>query len=239
MLTNIQKEFLGNKPNFTTGQNIRHKIQFALSSSVKWFQLALSQTYSKRLNERELTQEFVSILNRQFIDLAYPFVAQVEYIDIHTPSANTKKTVDFAIISSEQGAVTKSLYSIEAKRLPTGTGKREQEYVCGYFPNGTPSGGIQRFKTKDHGAGLCECALLGYVEENDFDYWINLINNWIKENANNNNNQWSTNEQIEKLEKHITDKYSISSSIIQREKDTLNLLHFWVDITDYTTLFNK
>jgi len=74
-------------------------------------------------------------------------------------------------VSAEQGVSKIKLYTIEAKRLPTGTGIREKEYIYGSFSSGSPSGGIQRFKTGDHGYGLPKSALLGYVEEYDFSYW--------------------------------------------------------------------
>lgn len=53
---------------------------------------------------------------------------------------------------------------IECKRLPTPGGKdREREYVSGFHANGSPTGGIQRFKLGLHGGQVHDAAMIGYV----------------------------------------------------------------------------
>lgn len=187
---------------------------------------------TKRLDEEGFSQEYVTALNRSLIHNPKGIITAPDYKDFYTVGANPVKRVDFAFVSSEQGASKNKLYTIEAKRLPTGVGKREREYVTGYFDSGSPSGGIQRFKTGDHGYGLSKSALLGYVENDDFISWHNAVNSWIIDNALESPEEWSKTERLQEIVIDKSQIFSVSRSIANRNTpdDCIDLFHLWIKI---------
>jgi hypothetical protein len=230
MTTSSINNQLKNRPDFDQSHKPDHIYEKVLIVAIPWFLKSItSQDFNSELNEKRYTQEFVICLNRTLKDLEYPLVVQIEYHDVHTEGADTNRAVDFAFIFDEQGASTKSLYSVEAKRLPTG-GNREREYVWGYFKSGSPCGGIQRFKTGDHGQGLPGCGLLGYVENEDFGHWFAAINNWITDKVKESPAEWNENELLKNLQVHPDGRYSTSHSIGERESGIVKLFHLWIKI---------
>lgn len=115
------------------------------------------------------------------------------------------------------------IFTIEAKLLPTPPKKdrNEFEYVYG---NGA---GIQRFKEGKHGVDnndnqLPENGLLAYINNEDFQYWVEKINKWILDAG------WDKSEQLQKsnfstIAKHI-------SNHIRSNSSSLTLHHFWVKV---------
>lgn len=110
----------------------------------------------------------------------------------HETLQTAGRTVDIgahpADVTVTIGARPFSIYEpflvIECKRLPTPGGRRrEREYVSGLHENGSPTGGIQRFKLGLHGSTVESAAMIGYVEDHDFRYWHDAINSWINELA--------------------------------------------------------
>lgn len=219
-------------PNFTHSCKLDNMFEIILVETIDGFLQGLNSSRpTKKMNEKIFTQNFVTEINRTLIKKTRGVVACYDHNDIYTVGANPNKCVDFAFTTSEQGAMPKSLYAVEAKRLPTGAGKREREYIHGFFKNGSPSGGIQRFKTGDHGYGLRESGLLGYVEENDFNCWHETVNEWINDNA----EQvvgWSKDEKLEDIYIDSTLNYSISRSVAYRATDAINLFHLWIKIPE-------
>ncbi|MCL2651417.1 MAG: hypothetical protein FWD60_10400 [Candidatus Azobacteroides sp.] len=218
-------------PNFTYSHKLENIFEAALVETVPEFLYGLV-TYSKtrRLDESGFSQEFVTALNRCLCNDPKGILAISEYRDYYTIGANPVKRVDIAFVSSEQGASIKKLYTVEAKRLPTGSGERENEYVYGFFNSGSPSGGIQRFKTGDHGFRLSKSGLLGYIEANDCFYWYNTINKWIQDKVKKLPEEWKDDEQLKEFEYDITHNYSISRSIAYRSTDSIELFHLWIKI---------
>jgi len=218
-------------PNFTHSHKLENIFETVLVETVPEFLYGLV-TYSRtrHLDESGLSQEFVTALNRCLCNNPKGILAVPEYRDYYTIGANPVKRVDIAFVSSEQGASINKLYTVEAKRLPTGTGDREKEYVYGFFNSGSPSGGIQRFKTGDHGFGLLRSGLLGYIEANDCSYWFSTINKWIEEKAKELPEEWKDDEQLQDFEFDTIHNYSISHSIAFRPTDSIELFHLWIKI---------
>jgi hypothetical protein len=218
-------------PNFTYSFKLEDVYERTLIEAVPEFIHGLiSYKRTKSLDEEGFSQEYVTALNRCLINNPKGILAIPEYKDFYTVDANPVKRVDIAFVSSEQGASKIKLYTVEAKRLPTGTGIREREYIYGSFRNGSPSGGIQRFKTGDHGCGLPKSALLGYVEENNFSYWYKTINDWIEVMAEELQGEWNINEQLQKFDIDTNQNCFISRSLACREFDTIDLFHLWIKI---------
>lgn len=92
---------------------------------------------------------------------------------------------------------------IECKRLPTPGGKdREREYVSGFHSNGSPTGGIQRFKLSLHGSQVEVAAVVGYIEKHDSNHWHKEINQWLADLVSNpraDGARWSLSEQLQEL----------------------------------------
>jgi hypothetical protein len=200
-------------------------IKYAIISTISEYipHITKLKKKNKNFNENQYTQEFVAILNRTLLYLDLPYCAGREYIDIHTPNANTQRTVDFYFYSSEYEESTKSIYSFEAKRLPTFPTEREKEYVIGCKKN---KGGIERFINEEHGKGLSECGLIAFVEDKTLDYWFSRINSWIielKDSAN-----WWRCGHLTDFEDH--EIYAKSYSCIKRTKLDMILFHLWINI---------
>lgn len=70
---------------------------------------------------------------------------------------------------------------IEAKRLPTPNARNrdEREYVYVDHSRYEGNGGIERFKLNRHGEGLPISIMIGYVQEGDFNMWLEKVNNWL------------------------------------------------------------
>lgn len=173
------------------------------------------------LNETQYAQEFVAELERTLRKMEIPLCVQREYSDIYTEGADTQRAVDFYFYPAEQGTSKKSLFSVEAKRLPApGGSEREKEYVLG------AGGGIERFKIEAHGKGLPNCGMLAFVEKQNFAHWYSTINSWITDATL--SKFWSVEECLTDFTSHET--WAKSVSIVKRASDNLNLLHFWINI---------
>lgn len=219
-----------NVPAFTPSVKLENMYEKILVENIPVFLQDISNGFfTKKLNEEGFTQEFTSVLNRSLANHYRGVIVVSEFKDYYS-GGNPAKRVDFVFISSVQNASKKSLYAVEAKRLPTGKGAREIEYVVGYCDCGGPSGGIQRFKTNDHGYGLPKSALLGYIEQDDFLYWYNTINGWILNKATELPQEWQNCECLNNIEIDPDKTYSISRSIAKRIPDEIDLFHLWVKI---------
>lgn len=223
----------GGTPNFVHSQKLDNIYEEALVDAIPEFIHGLVDFPKTRpLDESGFSQEFMIALNRCLCSNPKGILAVSEYKDVYTIGANPIKRVDIAFISSILSSSKIKLYTVEAKRLPTGKGNREREYVCGFFANGSPSGGIQRFKTGDHGYGLSKSALLGYIEEYDFLYWKKKINEWISEKAIENSKEWHAEEQLTNINiGNCNQQFSLLKSIAHRESsDNIELFHLWIKV---------
>ncbi|OJV44923.1 MAG: hypothetical protein BGO29_08375 [Bacteroidales bacterium 36-12] len=218
-------------PRFTYSPKLDDIYETSLFGAIPDFIHGLKEySKTKKLNEEELSQEYFIALSRYLCENPKGILAVSEYKDFYTVGSNPKKRVDIAFISSEQGSSKTKLYTVEAKRLPTGTGQREQEYIYG-FNKKTPTGGIQRFKTGDYGFGLSKSALLGYVEEKSFTYWYETINSWIVDKAKKLPAEWKDNEQLQNFDIDLSQNCSVCHSVAHRKSDSIELFHLWIKIT--------
>jgi len=118
------------------------------------------------------------------------------------------------------------IFTIEVKLLPTpkGSGKQkrdEHEYVYG---NGA---GIQRFKEGNHGRDnldnlLHENAMIGFLKENDFNFWLGKINQWIRDA------KWDESELLEKA--HFQSTAKLKSKHGRSNSPDFILHHFWIKV---------
>jgi hypothetical protein len=108
---------------------------------------------------------------------------------LFTPEARAsgQRRIDMAVMSSEKIVLAARTYTkyetvlaIECKRLPAPTRDREREYVSG---GDKTTGGIQRFKLSEHGAGLPVAVMVGYIQRETAQIWLEKINGWLVEMA--------------------------------------------------------
>lgn len=111
-----------------------------------------------------------------------------------------------------------SIFDIECKRLNTQLSHVKQ-YVYGN------TGGIQRFKLNQHGTNLPFSAMIGYVENQTSEYWVEQINMWITDLCNNESDlSWSIDECLVKTDKeYFTSNHG-------RDKGSIRLFHFFKQI---------
>ena len=193
----------------------------------------------KDTNEKGISQQLCIFLNRRASK--YPFFFHSEFMEDVT--SGTSAQVDIGTISRDEKIVISdneygeddSFFSIETKRLPTPGSDREKEYVIGHSK---PCGGIERFKKGIHGSRLKYAAIIGYIQNNNFDYWFLTINSWINELIKeDNNNFWNNEDALQKLQEQNSNLITelLSYNLRRRTNfpdDKIMLYHFWINFTD-------
>lgn len=125
---------------------------------------------------------------------------------------------------------------IEAKILPTPLSKdrQETEYVC--YRNVKKQGGIERFKTGVHASKTPLCIMFAYIQKDDFLFWFNKVNSWIKEEINISSNsslEWHNEDllvQQNEFNKINVAKYcSVHTRIAPLTK--IKLTHYWIGLS--------
>lgn len=100
------------------------------------------------------------------------------------------------IIEGRRHTCYDTIFPIECKRLPTpsGSDRDPREYV--HTANST-TGGIQRFKGGFHGKAHRFGAMIAYVQEHSFAYWMKEINTWVRDLAKSEGPPWSADDQLQ------------------------------------------
>jgi hypothetical protein len=133
------------------------------------------------------------------------------------------------IIEGRRHTQFDALFPIECKRLPTPKEKDrdEREYVTSET---STTGGIQRFKFGHHGAAHNFAAMIGYVQEQSFPYWLDKVNSWILDLAARAKSDWSNSEILKLLNDDSATGTSTFSSRHERKGglDVCELQHLWV-----------
>jgi len=174
----------------------------------------------KPLNENKLTQVLVEQINAVLSEKEFSILAQNQYSDLFY---GTKGIPDFYFYESEKGKVNKPLFIVESKILPAPPPKtREKEYVIGENKNG----GIERFKIEKHGKGLNKCGIVGFVENERFEFWKDKVNSWIND-LSSNDDFWNKDEKII-IKEHTKISAFLHSIAHRKEENDLLLYHFWI-----------
>lgn len=187
-------------------------------------------------NEKGLTQKLVHMLTIYALREYHPFCFEKEYMEV--PERGDSPQVDIAAIRTfEEGIVLgakayegESFFSMEAKRLAKLGSNRLMEYLIGRSEKGkyNSCGGVERFKQRIHGRNLDYGAIIGYVQENDFVYWYELINSWVEELINKkipSPVNWLPKDKLQK--KYIKSTTAKFLSVNSRKDDSITLFHLW------------
>ncbi|HAN78740.1 MAG TPA: hypothetical protein DCQ31_13750 [Bacteroidales bacterium] len=119
-------------------------------------------------------------------------------------------------------------FTIEAKRLPAYKTNIKTDYVC----NDKQNGGIERFKWNKHGIDkngkpIPQNAMIAYIEEHDFEYWYNQINEWILEQEDNSTAlKWTKDEVLVKIS--FDEIATLQSNHLRINNENVMLNHFWI-----------
>ncbi len=228
---NTQQQFTGLLKN----QSIKKVFNF-IEECLPEFQAK----YSLLKPEDGLTQELVYILDNEAREKLPICGFSTEHME-DTTKGNARR--DDIGVRAIQGITlhatfypnNKPFIAIEAKRLDSKIDKkRKKEYVVGREDEEKyiESGGIERFKKEIHGNGLVYVGMLGYMQTEDFDSWLEKINQYIVEEIASPSSSeliWNEND---KLLRGIKNKlFSTYTSEHQCKSKEISMYHIWVDLT--------
>ena len=132
---------------------------------------------------------------------------------------NPKVGVDFGIHISPLQLGAKPIFIVEAKRLS----KSHKDYVK------NPNGGIERFKREQNGFGkhLNQSAMIGYIQQENKEYWETKINGWIEELIESETDIiWDEGDKLIPNDS-ASDFISHHQRVIEKP---ITLYHFWVNL---------
>lgn len=132
---------------------------------------------------------------------------------------NPRIGVDFGIYVSPLQLGADPIFVIEAKRLS----KQHYDYVKG------DTGGIERFKRECFGFGkhLFKSAMIGYIQEQNKEHWLQKINSWIDIEIKNTADLLWSEEDILAHEGNFSD---FISTHLRTSGTKITLYHFWVSL---------
>ena len=132
---------------------------------------------------------------------------------------NEKKGVDFTIFVDSFNMGASSVFMIEAKRLS----KKHRDYVLG------DTGGIERIKREqdDFGKHLNYGAMIGYIQDENQEYWKDKINKWIDELISNETEIVWLEEDKLKANDQLSHYISTHSRVSQTQ---ITLYHYWITL---------
>lgn len=173
------------------------------------------------INENKYTQVLIEQINTQLIKAGYAFLANAQYSELFL---KVKGIPDFYFYFLEEGSTSSAIMVAESKILPAPSSSRIKEYVIGSINNG----GIERFKSKKHGDGLPEAALVAFVLEDEHTEWHTKINTWITD-LTVADHFWKKEEQLNNLVTQPHFSYTTSQAFTS--DNTVKLHHFWISLS--------
>lgn len=173
----------------------------------------------KELEKRLLLfQENIILDEEKIIDYSFEY-QYIPYQKYLSPLIGKPHAVDIGVlISTEKNA----FFTIECKRLRTKDNcKYSEQYVSG------KTGGVKRFKENQHGQYTKDSAMVGYMEDESFDFWLEKVNGWIEAETKK-DGLWSGSDKLiaKKIEVIIAEY--VSEHKRKDRKDNIKLTHFWV-----------
>lgn len=132
---------------------------------------------------------------------------------------NPKVGVDFGIHIYPLQLGAKPIFIVEAKRLS----KSHKDYVK------NPNGGIERFKREQSGFGkhLNQSAMIGYIQEELYQYWESKINTWIDGLI------YAETDILWEKEDNLIPNSDVSDFISYHQRvsgNPITLYHFWINL---------
>jgi len=195
--------------------------------------------YSLLNPEDGLTQELVYILDNESREKLPLCAFSTEHMEDSTKGNSRRDDIGIRAVKGINILTTyypsnKPFIVIEAKRLDSKIArKRKKEYVVGRIEDKKyiESGGIERFKKEIHGRGLTYVGMIGYMQTDNFESWLEKINGYIDEeilSSSSNELNW------EEKDKLILEKsnqlFSTYKSKHQCKTKDISMYHIWIDL---------
>lgn len=177
-------------------------------------------------------------------DITSPFGRFFNYLnnkdfcfENQSKTLETNATTDIGIIAKKYSKHRLFCF-VEAKRLPTPEGKNREKTEYVYYGSTSKQGGIERFKTEKHGGKekFPFSFMLGYIQENNADYWFQEVNNWVGSQIKSSSNPdiiWNENDKLNQdpsFSKGAITKYYSTHS--RRTLDEIKLVHYWIELVN-------
>lgn len=192
-------------------------------------------------NENGLTHRLVHVLS---LNHKLPYFFDKEFMEDETKGNSARS--DFAVLTNQPVWIHTTLYSdrsriltFEAKRLANLGAAREREYLEGRIDskgNFVNSGGVERFKNETHGNGLSQSGIIGYIQEQDFQYWEGRIKEWTNNLISRSpvrDEVWDEGDHLIASHSGLPDyKYYQSNCLKAKGSATIQLHHFWVSLVN-------
>jgi hypothetical protein len=204
-------------------------IRFVRNNLAAWRENLPASPPSQTSAEKDLNEDLCGFLN----NASHP-----EELFFFQPEVGQKglRRVDFAVkpysdlvARGYYASIREKIVVFEAKRLPAPKTSREREYVTG---GREVTGGIQRFKTGDHGGEHTVAALIGYIQQHDISYFREMINAWITEYTLTSPDGllWSADEQLGAPDLHTDRTARLLSKHSRAGNAPIELHHLWVEM---------
>lgn len=135
---------------------------------------------------------------------------------------------DALLVEGRRYSDFETILPIECKRLPTPVGKNrdQREYV---ITGDGCLGGIQRYKEGKHGATHVRAGLIGYVQEQSFEHWLEMIGSWIGDLCWLRTPGWSPSELLVTISEDESVGVAVHKSVHSRENlPDIELRHLWI-----------
>ncbi|MCP4136705.1 MAG: hypothetical protein GY754_37395 [bacterium] len=140
--------------------------------------------------------------------------------------AESDRETDIGVFVLTRNQTSIPIIEFEAKRFSDSS--KNKEYVCGL------RGGIERFKRGHHSPHLKVCGMFGYVQNRTSSYWIEKVNNWIKELSENNVDptiDWTdSKEYLIKVDSFPQVQKLFSSHFRKLPEDRILLWHYLIEL---------
>ncbi len=141
------------------------------------------------------------------------------------PQKDSNKETDIGVVILNKESPPLTIFEFEAKRLSDSA--KYKEYVSG------TKGGIERFKRSYHAGHLDFCGMFGYVQSKSNGHWVEKINNWITDLAENNIDEsidWKTVDEKLFLKSASTDITQYFSNNLRKNKKNIALQHYFINL---------
>jgi len=193
-----------------------------LENHLSGFVIKYFSDYPNIFNEIGITQKLEMYLNPFLKVELSTFNLTKEYVEDTSSGQSPHCDLGFYLDGEDT-----AIFCVEAKRLPTPGSGRKKEYV--FSPSGK-SGGIERFKKEIHGKRLSHSAMIAYIQQNNFHYWLNEVNRWISNliKITSCEIEWHNEDLL--CTEYYRAKTAKFTSKNKRKNNCITLTHFWIDL---------
>ena len=222
-------------PSFGSRREVEiHVIHFVRDSLAAWRNSLPDSSNSETTDEIDLNEDLCGFLSSTSSTRKELFFFQPEV------RQKRLRKVDFAVkpvgnllMAVGYSSFREKIIVFEAKRLPAPDLRRKLEYVTGgtnIIGETIVTGGIQRYKTGDHGGEHAIAGLIGYIQKRDIAFFYEEINSWITEFAVKSPDDlaWSRCERLCLLDMRPDHTAHLRSSHARINNASIELHHLWV-----------